>query len=209
MQRFIREVNTTNRACVLWDLAEDADYIIQVQSIGLYGESQASKRVHFRTLKETDRLPSNSSNQGEAAPPARRCCWRGRSRGVRGTGQGSSSRRGRRCPEQQMLGTYRVITGSRVVQAAVVSTVATIMSPGPGLQPSYPRPWHPVQLSRLWPGQLRWLLSCCHRKQILSRLLDLPVCRLPEDKWQRPVVSFPAHVHVVPSGLGVCLHARP
>lgn len=68
MQRFIREVNTTNRACVLWDLAEDADYIIQVQSIGLYGESQASKRVHFRTLKETDRLPSNSSNQGEAPP---------------------------------------------------------------------------------------------------------------------------------------------
>lgn len=68
MQRFIREVNTTNRACVLWDLAEDADYIIQVQSIGLYGESQASKRVHFRTLKETDRLPSNSSNQGEALP---------------------------------------------------------------------------------------------------------------------------------------------
>ncbi|XP_040409699.1 fibronectin type III domain-containing protein 4 isoform X2 [Cygnus olor] len=65
MQRFIREVNTTNRACVLWDLAEDADYIIQVQSIGLYGESQASKRVHFRTLKETDRLPSNSSNQGD------------------------------------------------------------------------------------------------------------------------------------------------
>uniref|UniRef100_A0A8D0GCF0 Fibronectin type III domain containing 4 n=1 Tax=Sphenodon punctatus TaxID=8508 RepID=A0A8D0GCF0_SPHPU len=65
MQRFIREVNTTNRACVLWDLAEDADYIIQVQSIGLYGESQASKRVHFRTLKETDRLPSNSSSQGD------------------------------------------------------------------------------------------------------------------------------------------------
>uniref|UniRef100_A0A674IMN0 Fibronectin type III domain containing 4 n=1 Tax=Terrapene triunguis TaxID=2587831 RepID=A0A674IMN0_9SAUR len=59
MQRFIREVNTTNRACVLWDLVEDADYIIQVQSIGLHGESQASKRVHFRTLKETDRLPSN------------------------------------------------------------------------------------------------------------------------------------------------------
>ncbi|XP_078503310.1 fibronectin type III domain-containing protein 4 isoform X2 [Lissotriton helveticus] len=65
MQRFIREVNTTNRACVLWDLEEDTDYIIQVQSIGLYSESQASKRVHFRTLKETDRLPSNSSNQGD------------------------------------------------------------------------------------------------------------------------------------------------
>ncbi|XP_039202078.1 fibronectin type III domain-containing protein 4 isoform X1 [Crotalus tigris] len=65
MQRFIREVNTTNRACVLWDLAEDADYIIQVQSIGLHGESQASKRIHFRTLKQSDRLPSNSSNQGD------------------------------------------------------------------------------------------------------------------------------------------------
>ncbi|XP_077345498.1 fibronectin type III domain-containing protein 4 isoform X1 [Lithobates pipiens] len=63
IHRFIREVNTTNRACVLWDLEEDTDYIIQVQSIGLYSESQASKRVHFRTLKETDRLPSNSSNQ--------------------------------------------------------------------------------------------------------------------------------------------------
>ncbi|CAI7934831.1 fibronectin type III domain-containing protein 4 [Podarcis muralis] len=65
MQRFIREVNTTTRACVLWDLAEDADYVIQVQSIGLHGESQASKRVHFRTLKQSDRLPSNSSSQGD------------------------------------------------------------------------------------------------------------------------------------------------
>ncbi|MBN3309152.1 FNDC4 protein, partial [Amia calva] len=65
MQRFIREVNTTNRACVLWDLDEETDYIIQVQSIGLYGESQASKRVHFRTLKKSDRFPSNSSNQDD------------------------------------------------------------------------------------------------------------------------------------------------
>uniref|UniRef100_A0A671NYV0 Fibronectin type III domain containing 4a n=1 Tax=Sinocyclocheilus anshuiensis TaxID=1608454 RepID=A0A671NYV0_9TELE len=60
MQRFIKEVNTTSRSCVLWDLEEETDYIIQVQSIGLYGESQASKRVHFRTLKKTDRFPSNS-----------------------------------------------------------------------------------------------------------------------------------------------------
>ncbi|XP_063296824.1 fibronectin type III domain-containing protein 4 isoform X4 [Pelobates fuscus] len=67
IHRFIREVNTTNRACVLWDLEEDTDYIIQVQSIGLYSESQASKRIHFRTLKETDRLPSNSSNQAVIA----------------------------------------------------------------------------------------------------------------------------------------------
>uniref|UniRef100_A0A4W4EBG3 Fibronectin type-III domain-containing protein n=1 Tax=Electrophorus electricus TaxID=8005 RepID=A0A4W4EBG3_ELEEL len=60
VQRFIREVNTTSRACVLWDLEEETDYIVQVQSIGLYGESQASKRVHFRTLKKSDRFPSNS-----------------------------------------------------------------------------------------------------------------------------------------------------
>nr|XP_061842770.1 fibronectin type III domain-containing protein 5-like isoform X2 [Nerophis lumbriciformis] len=67
MQRFIREVNTTSRSCVLWDLEEETDYIIQVQSIGLYGESQASKKVHFRTLKKTDRFPSNSSNQAVIA----------------------------------------------------------------------------------------------------------------------------------------------
>lgn len=65
---------------MLWDLAEDADYIIQVQSIGLYGESQASKRVHFRTLKQSDRLPSNSSNQGRQSQVRKRvlgwnrCC---------------------------------------------------------------------------------------------------------------------------------------
>ncbi|XP_045577140.1 fibronectin type III domain-containing protein 4 isoform X2 [Salmo salar] len=66
-QRFIREVNTTSRTCVLWDLDEETDYIIQVQSIGLYGESQASKRVHFRTLKKSDRFLSNSSNQDDPA----------------------------------------------------------------------------------------------------------------------------------------------
>ncbi|XP_071007322.1 fibronectin type III domain-containing protein 4-like [Oncorhynchus clarkii lewisi] len=66
-QRFIREVNTTSKACVLWDLDEETDYIIQVQSIGLYGESQASKRVHFKTLKKSDRFLSNSSNQDDPA----------------------------------------------------------------------------------------------------------------------------------------------
>lgn len=33
-QRVIREVNTTTRACALWGLAEDSDYIVQVRSIG-------------------------------------------------------------------------------------------------------------------------------------------------------------------------------
>ncbi|XP_042300239.1 fibronectin type III domain-containing protein 4, partial [Sceloporus undulatus] len=66
VQRFIREVNTTaTRSCVLWDLAEDSDYVVQVQSIGLQGESAPSRRVHFRTLRRSDRLPSNSSLQGD------------------------------------------------------------------------------------------------------------------------------------------------
>ncbi|XP_048387101.1 fibronectin type III domain-containing protein 5 isoform X1 [Stegostoma tigrinum] len=65
MQRSIREVNTTNRACVLWDLEDDTEYVIQVQSVGLNGESRASKRVQFRTLKETDWVPSNSSNKDD------------------------------------------------------------------------------------------------------------------------------------------------
>ncbi|XP_030636457.1 fibronectin type III domain-containing protein 4 [Chanos chanos] len=67
MQRFIREVNTTSRACVLWDLDEDTDYIIQVQSIGLHGESQASKRVHFRTLEKSDHFQPNMGDQDDPA----------------------------------------------------------------------------------------------------------------------------------------------
>ena len=158
MQRFIREVNTTNRACVLWDLAEDADYIIQVQSIGLYGESQASKRVHFRTLKDTDRLPSNSSNQGEAAPSSSpKSRWWGHTwRSPQHTARDPAASEEGAALCSRLLGTHRVIAGSRVVQAAVVSTTATIMSPSPSLQPSYSRSWHPIQLSRLWPGQLQW-----------------------------------------------------
>lgn len=119
MQRFIREVNTTNRACVLWDLAEDADYIIQVQSIGLYGESQASKRVHFRTLKETDRLPSNSSNQGEAPPSSltRCCCWGHTWRPVQQMGRDCATSEEGASLSSRLLGTRRV------VQAAVVSPV--------------------------------------------------------------------------------------
>ncbi|XP_043835925.1 fibronectin type III domain-containing protein 4 isoform X4 [Dromiciops gliroides] len=61
-QRVIREVNTTTRACALWGLAEDSDYTIQVRSIGLRGESPPGPRVHFRTLKGSDRLPSNNSS---------------------------------------------------------------------------------------------------------------------------------------------------
>uniref|UniRef100_A0A2K6UUG1 Fibronectin type III domain containing 4 n=1 Tax=Saimiri boliviensis boliviensis TaxID=39432 RepID=A0A2K6UUG1_SAIBB len=65
-QRVIREVNTTTRACALWGLAEDSDYTVQVRSIGLRGESPPGPRVHFRTLKGSDRLPSNSSGPGDS-----------------------------------------------------------------------------------------------------------------------------------------------
>ncbi|KTF84207.1 hypothetical protein cypCar_00047418 [Cyprinus carpio] len=63
MQRFIREVNTTSQACILWDLDENMDYIIQVQSVGLYGESLASKKIHFRTLKKSERFQSSMMDQ--------------------------------------------------------------------------------------------------------------------------------------------------
>ncbi|XP_039319993.2 uncharacterized protein LOC101046395 [Saimiri boliviensis] len=65
-QRVIREVNTTTRACALWGLAEDSDYTVQVRSISLRGESPPGPRVHFRTLKGSDRLPSNSSGPGDS-----------------------------------------------------------------------------------------------------------------------------------------------
>ncbi|XP_067312164.1 fibronectin type III domain-containing protein 4 isoform X1 [Pseudorasbora parva] len=67
MQRFIREVNTTSHACILWDLDEDTDYIIQVQSVGLYGESLASKKIHFRTLKKSEHFQSTMMDQDDPA----------------------------------------------------------------------------------------------------------------------------------------------
>ncbi|KAA8579467.1 hypothetical protein FQN60_006560 [Etheostoma spectabile] len=38
MQRSIREVNTSSRWCVLWDLDEDTHYSVQVQSVGPHDE---------------------------------------------------------------------------------------------------------------------------------------------------------------------------
>uniref|UniRef100_A0A3Q2UJR7 Fibronectin type III domain containing 4b n=1 Tax=Fundulus heteroclitus TaxID=8078 RepID=A0A3Q2UJR7_FUNHE len=54
MQRSIREVNTSSRSCVLWDLGENTYYSVQVQSVGLHGDSQPSHPIHFRTLEKTD-----------------------------------------------------------------------------------------------------------------------------------------------------------
>ncbi|KAG7236184.1 hypothetical protein INR49_001294 [Caranx melampygus] len=58
MQRSIREVNTSSRWCVLWDLDEDTHYSVQVQSVGPHGDSQPSRAVHFRTLERSDHYPA-------------------------------------------------------------------------------------------------------------------------------------------------------
>ncbi|XP_035284719.1 fibronectin type III domain-containing protein 5 isoform X2 [Anguilla rostrata] len=60
MLRFIQEVNTTTRSCALWELEEDTDYIVHVQSISLSGTSPPSEPVRFRTPKEAEKLASNS-----------------------------------------------------------------------------------------------------------------------------------------------------
>ncbi|XP_059810235.1 fibronectin type III domain-containing protein 5 [Hypanus sabinus] len=56
MLRLIQEVNTTMRSCVLWDLEEDTEYTVHVQSISLTGVSPASEPISFRTPKEAEKL---------------------------------------------------------------------------------------------------------------------------------------------------------
>ncbi|XP_057210651.1 fibronectin type III domain-containing protein 5 isoform X2 [Triplophysa rosa] len=60
MLRFIQEVNTTTRSCALWDLEEDTEYIVHVQSISMSGTSPPSEPVLFRTPKESEKLASKS-----------------------------------------------------------------------------------------------------------------------------------------------------
>lgn len=60
MLRFIQEVNTTTRSCALWDLEEDTEYIVHVQSISMSGTSPLSEPVLFRTPKESEKLASKS-----------------------------------------------------------------------------------------------------------------------------------------------------
>ncbi|MED6293349.1 hypothetical protein CHARACLAT_009733 [Characodon lateralis] len=54
MLRFIQEVNTTTRSCALWDLEEETDYIVHVQSISMSGTSPLSEPLRFRTPKEAE-----------------------------------------------------------------------------------------------------------------------------------------------------------
>ncbi|XP_008291777.1 fibronectin type III domain-containing protein 4-like [Stegastes partitus] len=67
MQRSIREVNTSSRWCVLWDLDEDTHYSVQVQSVGPHGDSQPSRAVHFRTLERSDHYPAGVLDHHEPA----------------------------------------------------------------------------------------------------------------------------------------------
>lgn len=70
MLRFIQEVNTTTRSCALWDLDEDTEYIVHVQSISMGGSSPPSEPVLFRTPKESEKLASQSPGEEEFAHAA-------------------------------------------------------------------------------------------------------------------------------------------
>ncbi|TNN38199.1 Fibronectin type III domain-containing protein 5 [Liparis tanakae] len=63
MLRFIQEVNTTTRSCALWDLDQDTDYIVHVQSISMGGSSPPSEPVLFTTLKESEKMASKSPDE--------------------------------------------------------------------------------------------------------------------------------------------------
>ena len=74
MLRFIQEVNTTTRSCALWDLEEETDYIVHVQSISMSGTSPASEALRFRTPKEAETQASKGKGnveQGDKRLPAR------------------------------------------------------------------------------------------------------------------------------------------
>lgn len=63
MLRFIQEVNTTTRSCALWDLEEETDYIVHVQSISMSGTSPLSEPLRFRTPKEAETQASKSKGR--------------------------------------------------------------------------------------------------------------------------------------------------
>lgn len=63
MLRFIQEVNTTTRSCALWDLEEETEYIVHVQSISMFGTSPLSEPLRFRTPKEAETQASKSKGK--------------------------------------------------------------------------------------------------------------------------------------------------
>ncbi|CAL8297875.1 unnamed protein product [Lota lota] len=63
MLRLIQEVNTTTRSCVLWDLDEDTEYIVHVQSLSVEGSSPPSEALVFRTPRESEKMASKSPDE--------------------------------------------------------------------------------------------------------------------------------------------------
>ncbi|CAL8397104.1 unnamed protein product [Gadus morhua 'NCC'] len=63
MLRLIQEVNTTTRSCVLWDLDEDTEYIVHVQSLSAEGSSPPSEALVFRTPRESEKMASKSPDE--------------------------------------------------------------------------------------------------------------------------------------------------
>ncbi|KAM9390897.1 fibronectin type III domain-containing protein 5b-like [Salvelinus alpinus] len=63
MLRYIQEVNTTTRSCALWDLEEDTEYIVHVQSVSMGGSSPPSDPVSFRTPRESEKRASTVPDQ--------------------------------------------------------------------------------------------------------------------------------------------------
>ncbi|KAL0961770.1 hypothetical protein UPYG_G00331510 [Umbra pygmaea] len=61
--RYIQEVNTTTRSCALWDLEDDTEYIVHVQSISMGGSSPSSEPVSFRTPRESEKQASTGPDQ--------------------------------------------------------------------------------------------------------------------------------------------------
>ncbi|KAH0631089.1 hypothetical protein JD844_005180 [Phrynosoma platyrhinos] len=60
-----QEVNTTTRSCSLWDLEEDTEYIVHVQSISIQGQSPASEPFIFKTPREAEKLASKNKGKQE------------------------------------------------------------------------------------------------------------------------------------------------
>uniref|UniRef100_A0A4W5REK3 Fibronectin type III domain containing 5b n=1 Tax=Hucho hucho TaxID=62062 RepID=A0A4W5REK3_9TELE len=63
MLRYIQEVNTTTRSCALWDLEEDTEYIVHVQSVSMGGSSPPSDPISFRTPRESEKLASTAPDE--------------------------------------------------------------------------------------------------------------------------------------------------
>nr|XP_032832643.1 fibronectin type III domain-containing protein 5-like isoform X1 [Petromyzon marinus] len=68
-QRFITEVNTTARSCLLWGLEAGSDYVVAVQALGRGGAaSEPSPGLRFSTpLAEEDGERDNSSSRSSSS----------------------------------------------------------------------------------------------------------------------------------------------